>query len=185
MDQIMKGDYDIVSEPWPQISPAAKDLVRKCLDINSDTRILPIEALKHEWLVKNDAENDISYWVMPALRKNSIHLVKRRSSVASERPPLPIAQNEAVNAKMIYLAEAFKEEEIEEPIDLRIVLKRHLSANLTRHVSGFTDEENENRKSVNHSSMDSPEGASPTSRKSVFARKMTAPPPVLKQTASD
>jgi serine/threonine protein kinase len=48
---ITVGELTITEENWLQISDRAKDLIRRCLDKNPETRILPIEALAHDWLV--------------------------------------------------------------------------------------------------------------------------------------
>lgn len=51
IEQITSGELDLTNEPWSQISDRAKNLVRRCLDKNPETRILPIEALNHDWMI--------------------------------------------------------------------------------------------------------------------------------------
>ncbi|GJP40201.1 hypothetical protein CLOM_g24478 [Closterium sp. NIES-68] len=47
---VLAGHYDMVSAPWPSISPAAKDLVRRMLQTDPAKRITAPEILGHEWI---------------------------------------------------------------------------------------------------------------------------------------
>jgi serine/threonine protein kinase len=47
---IKEGNYDLTSDPWPNISGAAKDLLKKLLTVDPDRRISAKEALKHPWI---------------------------------------------------------------------------------------------------------------------------------------
>lgn len=49
-DQVLKGQLDFVSEPWPSISENAKDLVRKMLSRDPKKRITAHEVLRHPWI---------------------------------------------------------------------------------------------------------------------------------------
>lgn len=44
-EQVLKGDLDFSSEPWPSISKSAKDLVRKMLNRDPEKRLTAHEAL--------------------------------------------------------------------------------------------------------------------------------------------
>ncbi|XP_062189353.1 calcium-dependent protein kinase 17 isoform X2 [Phragmites australis] len=48
--QVLKGDLDFSSEPWPSISGSAKDLVRKMLIRDPRKRLTAHEALCHPWV---------------------------------------------------------------------------------------------------------------------------------------
>ncbi|CAJ1972586.1 unnamed protein product [Sphenostylis stenocarpa] len=52
---ILGGKLDMDSQPWPSISDAAKDLIRKMLTYDRKERITAAEALEHPWL-KEDGE---------------------------------------------------------------------------------------------------------------------------------
>ncbi|KAJ4840088.1 Calcium-dependent protein kinase 20 [Turnera subulata] len=55
-EQVLKGDLDFVSEPWPNISESAKDLVRKMLVREPKKRLTAHEVLCHPWVqVEGDA----------------------------------------------------------------------------------------------------------------------------------
>lgn len=43
--QILKGKIDFESDPWPQISESAKDLIRKMLERSPKERITAYEVL--------------------------------------------------------------------------------------------------------------------------------------------
>lgn len=44
-EQVLKGELDFVSEPWPSISESAKDLVRKMLVRDPKKRLTAHEVL--------------------------------------------------------------------------------------------------------------------------------------------
>ncbi|TVU41479.1 hypothetical protein EJB05_15001 [Eragrostis curvula] len=49
-EQVLRGDLDFSSEPWPSISRSAKDLVRKMLNRDPRKRLTAHEALCHPWV---------------------------------------------------------------------------------------------------------------------------------------
>ncbi|CAD6258445.1 unnamed protein product [Miscanthus lutarioriparius] len=52
---ILRGQLDLSSEPWPHISPGAKDLVKKMLNINPTERLTAFQVLNHPW-IKEDGD---------------------------------------------------------------------------------------------------------------------------------
>lgn len=48
--QILKGKLDFESDPWPQISESAKDLIRKMLDRSPRQRITAHEVLCESYI---------------------------------------------------------------------------------------------------------------------------------------
>ncbi|KAG5238544.1 calcium-dependent protein [Salix suchowensis] len=52
---ILRGHIDFTSDPWPSISPQAKDLVRKMLASDPKQRMTAIQVLSHPW-IKEDGE---------------------------------------------------------------------------------------------------------------------------------
>lgn len=55
-DQVLRGELDFASEPWPSISESAKDLVRKMLVRDPKKRPTAHEVLCHPWVkVEGDA----------------------------------------------------------------------------------------------------------------------------------
>ncbi|XP_051149762.1 calcium-dependent protein kinase 11-like isoform X2 [Andrographis paniculata] len=56
--QILNGKVDLVSEPWPQISDSAKDLVRKMLERDPKKRISAHQVLCHPWIVDDNVAPD-------------------------------------------------------------------------------------------------------------------------------
>ncbi|XP_061374558.1 calcium-dependent protein kinase 20-like isoform X3 [Gastrolobium bilobum] len=49
-EQVLKGELDFVSEPWPSISESAKDLVRRMLIRDPKKRMTAHEVLCHPWV---------------------------------------------------------------------------------------------------------------------------------------
>lgn len=57
---VLKGHIDFKTDPWPKLSEAAKDCVRKLLDQDPSKRATAAQILKHDWLVKEGVALDIS-----------------------------------------------------------------------------------------------------------------------------
>ncbi|CAA2971132.1 calcium-dependent kinase 20-like [Olea europaea subsp. europaea] len=49
-EQVLKGELDFVSEPWPSISDSAKDLVRRMLVRDPKKRLTAHQVLCHPWV---------------------------------------------------------------------------------------------------------------------------------------
>ncbi|KAL9238129.1 hypothetical protein vseg_012599 [Gypsophila vaccaria] len=56
--EILKGNLDLESQPWPLISANAKDLIRKMLARDPKTRITAAQALEHPWLREGGEASD-------------------------------------------------------------------------------------------------------------------------------
>ncbi|KAF8404223.1 hypothetical protein HHK36_009105 [Tetracentron sinense] len=56
--QILRGQIDFQSEPWPAISGSAKDLIRKMLDRNPNRRLTAHDVLCHPWIVDDKVAPD-------------------------------------------------------------------------------------------------------------------------------
>uniref|UniRef100_A0A1J3HNX3 non-specific serine/threonine protein kinase n=5 Tax=Noccaea caerulescens TaxID=107243 RepID=A0A1J3HNX3_NOCCA len=54
-EEIIKGEVDFESQPWPSISESAKDLVRKMLTKDPKKRISAAQALEHPWIRDGEA----------------------------------------------------------------------------------------------------------------------------------
>ncbi|XP_020203233.1 calcium-dependent protein kinase 17 [Cajanus cajan] len=55
---ILRGHIDFTSDPWPSISPAAKDLVRKMLNSDAKQRLTAFEVLNHPWIMEDGEAPD-------------------------------------------------------------------------------------------------------------------------------
>ncbi|KAK9740068.1 hypothetical protein RND81_03G008900 [Saponaria officinalis] len=56
--EILKGNLDLESPPWPSISADAKDLIRKMLARDPKARITAAQALEHSWLREGGEASD-------------------------------------------------------------------------------------------------------------------------------
>jgi calcium-dependent protein kinase len=54
-DAVLRGELDLKSDPWPEISSGAKDLIKKMLQQDPKCRLTAHEVLTHDW-VKEDGE---------------------------------------------------------------------------------------------------------------------------------
>ncbi|KAF8751299.1 hypothetical protein HU200_012177 [Digitaria exilis] len=54
-NSILRGQVDFSADPWPRISPGAKDLVKKMLTSDPKKRISAYDVLNHPW-IKEDGE---------------------------------------------------------------------------------------------------------------------------------
>lgn len=52
-EQVLKGELDFVSEPWPSISESAKDLVRRMLVRDPKKRLTAPEVLREYKCLNN------------------------------------------------------------------------------------------------------------------------------------
>ncbi|OWM82611.1 calcium-dependent protein kinase 20-like isoform X2 [Punica granatum] len=57
-EQVLKGELDFMSEPWPSISESAKDLVRRMLVRDPKKRLIAHEVLSHPWVQVNGVAPD-------------------------------------------------------------------------------------------------------------------------------
>ncbi|XP_004291330.1 PREDICTED: calcium-dependent protein kinase 29 isoform X1 [Fragaria vesca subsp. vesca] len=57
-DSIIEGKLDLQSAPWPSISDAAKDLIRKMLTKDPKKRITAADVLEHPWMKKDGEASD-------------------------------------------------------------------------------------------------------------------------------
>lgn len=56
---VLRGHIDFKTDPWPKISDAAKDCVKRLLQQDVSQRATAQDILKHDWLVKEGAANDV------------------------------------------------------------------------------------------------------------------------------
>ncbi|CAH1434726.1 calcium-dependent protein kinase 9 isoform X2 [Lactuca sativa] len=57
-DEILKGDIDFESDPWPSISTSAKHLVQRMLTLDPKKRITSAEVLEHPWIREDGEASD-------------------------------------------------------------------------------------------------------------------------------
>ncbi|XP_073024621.1 calcium-dependent protein kinase 29 [Primulina eburnea] len=58
LEAIRDGYVDFVGSPWPSVSNAAKDLIKKLLTRDPKKRITAAEAIEHPWLQKDGEASD-------------------------------------------------------------------------------------------------------------------------------
>ncbi|KAG1655422.1 hypothetical protein FOA52_009093 [Chlamydomonas sp. UWO 241] len=86
--RIMSQPLDLKSEPWPQISDAAKDCVRRMLARDPKKRLTAAQLLKHPWMRVNGLATDtelkpevltrlMQFGKMNALKKEALKIIAR------------------------------------------------------------------------------------------------------------
>ncbi|KFK36795.1 hypothetical protein AALP_AA4G172000 [Arabis alpina] len=94
-EQVLKGDLDFISEPWPSISESAKDLVRRMLIRDPKKRMTTHEVLCHPWA-----------------RVDGVALDKPLDSAVLSRLTQFSAMNKLKKIAIKVIAESLSEEEI-------------------------------------------------------------------------
>ncbi|KAI5056652.1 hypothetical protein GOP47_0028470 [Adiantum capillus-veneris] len=57
-DDVLHGVLDLVSDPWPQISNSAKDLIRNMLNRDPEERFTAHQVLSHPWICEDGVAPD-------------------------------------------------------------------------------------------------------------------------------
>ncbi|XP_076959389.1 calcium-dependent protein kinase 1-like [Bidens hawaiensis] len=94
-EQVLHGDLDFSSDPWPSISDDAKDLVRKMLDRDPKRRLTAHEILCHPWVQVDGVAPD-----------------KPLDSAVLSRMKQFLAMNKLKKMAVRVIAESLSEEEI-------------------------------------------------------------------------
>lgn len=68
---VVRGQYDLISRPWPQISSGAKDVVRQLLNPNPNLRPSAEKLLKNPWVAEGGTASKapLASLVVDRLRK--------------------------------------------------------------------------------------------------------------------
>ncbi|CAL0333463.1 unnamed protein product [Lupinus luteus] len=94
-EQVLRGDLDFASDPWPQISESAKDLVKKMLVRDPKRRLKAHQVLCHPWIQVDGVAPD-----------------KPLDSAVLSRLKQFSAMNKLKKMALIVIAESLSEEEI-------------------------------------------------------------------------
>ncbi|XP_010505115.1 PREDICTED: calcium-dependent protein kinase 25-like [Camelina sativa] len=90
-NEVLEGELDLSSEPWPQVSDRAKDLIRNMLERNPKKRLTAQQVLCHPWIRDEGTAPDtpLDTTVLSRLRKFSAtdKLKKMALRVIAERLP--------------------------------------------------------------------------------------------------
>ncbi|KAF8646181.1 hypothetical protein HU200_065941 [Digitaria exilis] len=89
---IIRSVVDFRREPWPRVSEPAKDLVRRMLDPNPNTRFTAAQVLEHPWLHDSKKNPDIplgdavkarlqQFSAMNKLKKKALRVIAEHLSV--------------------------------------------------------------------------------------------------------
>ncbi|XP_060039911.1 serine/threonine-protein kinase H2, partial [Erinaceus europaeus] len=79
--KILKGKYNYIGEPWPNISHLAKDFIDKLLILEASHRMSAGQVLDHPWVITKAAGSS-----MKNLQKVISHNLMRKSSPCTQSP---------------------------------------------------------------------------------------------------
>uniref|UniRef100_A0A7N8XBZ3 Protein kinase domain-containing protein n=1 Tax=Mastacembelus armatus TaxID=205130 RepID=A0A7N8XBZ3_9TELE len=95
--RIVAGDFEFDSPYWDDISPAAKDLVCRLMEVDQMLRITAQDALWHEWIAGNGAsEKNLKDGVCAQFEKN---FAKAKWRVWIHTHSFSVAVNQVVNSR--------------------------------------------------------------------------------------
>jgi calcium/calmodulin-dependent protein kinase I len=97
-EKIKRGEYDFPEEDWKEISPSAKDLVKKLLVVNSTQRYKANEIMTHPWIKQDKIPNGHLPLVASKMKsynnvrkmirtKNAIGFLHKLSTLRKEKSP--------------------------------------------------------------------------------------------------
>ncbi|KXZ49062.1 hypothetical protein GPECTOR_23g147 [Gonium pectorale] len=93
---ILSAPLDLKSDPWPRISPDAKDIVRRMLARDPRKRLTAEQVLNHRWMSDNNANPDEPFVPEILIRMRQftkMNLLKREALkvIARSLPPMELA----------------------------------------------------------------------------------------------
>ncbi|KAJ0400874.1 hypothetical protein ATCC90586_002576 [Pythium insidiosum] len=90
--KIARGDFQFHAEDWAHISPSAKELVARMLEVRAQDRITVEEALQHPWIVENGGDSDLTQTVR---RMQEFNFLRKSENMASCMATMLVDDNEA------------------------------------------------------------------------------------------
>ncbi|XP_022982895.1 calcium-dependent protein kinase 20-like isoform X2 [Cucurbita maxima] len=101
-EQVLKGDLDFVSEPWPSISGDAKDLVRRMLLRDPKKRLTAHEVLCHPWVKANGVAPDKPLDSAVLSRLNHFSAMNRLKKIAIRVIAESLSEEEIAGLKEMF-----------------------------------------------------------------------------------
>ena len=71
LKKVRSGKFSFSHKVWKKISPQAKDLISKMLTINYNERISAQQALKHDWMINANANEELDEEVIMGMAQFS------------------------------------------------------------------------------------------------------------------
>ncbi|GMJ14762.1 calcium dependent protein kinase 1 [Hibiscus trionum] len=102
-DEILKGELDFKSDPWPSISQSAKDLVSKMLTKDPKKRITAYQVLCHSWIQVDGGAPDkpLDYLVLRRMKQFSA--MKKLKKMALRVIAQRLSQEELAGLKEMFM----------------------------------------------------------------------------------
>jgi calcium-dependent protein kinase len=101
-DQVMKGELDFVSDPWPNISESAKDLICKMLNPNPARRLTAHQVLCHPWIREEGVAPDMPIDSAVQSRLKQFSAMNRLKKIAIRVIAESLSEEEIVGLKEMF-----------------------------------------------------------------------------------
>lgn len=101
-EQVLKGELDFISEPWPSISGEAKDLVRRMLVRDPKKRLTAHEVLCHPWVKADGVAPDKPLDSAVLSRLNQFSAMNRLKKIAIRVIAESLSEEEIAGLKEMF-----------------------------------------------------------------------------------
>ncbi|XP_006655639.3 calcium-dependent protein kinase 15 [Oryza brachyantha] len=101
-DAVLQGHIDFLSEPWPSISSAAKDLVKRMLRQDPKERLTAAEILNHPWIREDGEAPDKPLDITVISRMKQFRAMNKLKKVALKVVAENLSEEEIVGLKEMF-----------------------------------------------------------------------------------
>uniref|UniRef100_A0A0D9WKB3 non-specific serine/threonine protein kinase n=1 Tax=Leersia perrieri TaxID=77586 RepID=A0A0D9WKB3_9ORYZ len=101
-DAVLQGHIDFSSEPWPSISSAAKDLVKRMLRQDPKERLTAAEILNHPWIREDGEAPDKPLDITVISRMKQFRAMNKLKKVALKVVAENLSEEEIVGLKEMF-----------------------------------------------------------------------------------
>lgn len=101
-DAVLRGHIDFSSDPWPSISIAAKELVKKMLRVDPKERLSAIEILNHPWVREDGDASDKPIDIAVLSRMKQFRAMNKLKKVALKVIAENLSEEEIMGLKEMF-----------------------------------------------------------------------------------
>ncbi|XP_058100328.1 calcium-dependent protein kinase 1-like isoform X2 [Magnolia sinica] len=101
-DAVLRGHIDFSSDPWPSISSAAKELIKKMLRADPKERLSAVEILNHPWVREDGDASDKPIDIAVLTRMKQFRAMNKLKKVALKVIAENLSEEEIVGLKEMF-----------------------------------------------------------------------------------
>ncbi|XP_061350151.1 calcium-dependent protein kinase 29-like isoform X2 [Gastrolobium bilobum] len=101
-EAILGGKLNLESAPWPSISEAAKDLIRKMLTLDPKNRITASDALEHQWMKEGGEASDRPLDNAVLIRLKQFRAMNKMKKLALKVIAENLSEEEIIGLKQMF-----------------------------------------------------------------------------------